>query len=512
MPAARLFRRPLALLAALAAAPTSALLGAIAPASLFRDGAILQRDKPVPIWGTADAGERIRVTFADQTRSTTADTEGRWSVTLDPLPASSTPATLTITGHDTVTLTDVLVGEVWLASGQSNMEWPLRETYDHALDTPSSANRLLRHIEVRKVIADSPATTATFERAGWQVAAPGTTGDFSAVAYYFARELQARLGVPVGIVNSTWGGTRAESWLDPVTLATDPALAPVRDEWVAQLASYPERKAKHEADHAAWEQRQAEAKTAGRPFTERPPGEPWGPGHHSTPASLYNGMIAPLAPYALRGVIWYQGESNAWRPERYQPLFASLITGWRARFGQGDIPFYWAQLASFAAGDPDGVKWALLREAQTQTLALPATGQALTLDLGDVPDIHPREKLAVGRRLARLALARTHGFELPDSGPALARAEREPGAFRIHFSDTHGGLRTPLRALTGFEVAGADRIFRPATAKIEGDTVLASSSAVPEPVAVRYAWRNAPDAALFNREGLPAVPFRTDTW
>jgi sialate O-acetylesterase len=501
------------------AATLLALVGAAAtlvakpePAPLFRDHAVLQRDRPLPIWGRAEPGERITVRFADQTRSTQADTEGRWRVVLDPVPANSTPSTLTLAGDSTLVISDVLVGEVWLASGQSNMEWPLRRTYDHALDIPTPANPLIRHIKIRKTVADSPAETVGILRDTWQPATPETRGEFSAVAYYFARDLQARLDLPIGIIDSTWGGTRAESWLDHDTLSKDPALASVREDWTGQLASYPERKAKYQADRAAWEQRQTEAQAAGQPFKERPPGEPWGPGHHSTPAGLYNGMIAPLIPYALRGVIWYQGESNAWRADRYHGLFSALITGWRARFAQDTLPFYWVQLASYSAGDPDGLQWARLREAQTRTLALPATGQALALDLGDPRDIHPRNKRDVGRRLARLALARTYQIPLVDRGPVFLQATREASSYRVTFGPPEGGLSSLTARITGFELAGADRAFHPAEARFDGSDLILTSPAVPDPVAVRYAWRNAPTASLYNHAGLPAEPFRTDDW
>ncbi len=500
------------LLALLCLAAPAALLADVAPAPLFRDGAVLQRGKPVPVWGTADAGERVTVSFAGQTKSATADASGRWSVTLDALPANATPATLTIAGKNTITLSDVLVGEVWLASGQSNMEWSINNTYDKAIDVAGSANPLIRHIKVKRVVADTPSTTATFDRNGWETASPSTTGNFSAVAYHFARDLHAVLGVPVGIVNSSWGGTRAEAWTDPDTFANTPSLAYVAEDWQKTLASYPERKAKFDADVAAWEQRKAAAEAAGQSFTERRPNAPSGPGHQATPSGLYNAMIHPLAPYALRGAIWYQGESNVGRAAQYHELFSSMITGWRAKFGQGDFPFYWVQLANFAGGNPDSPAWAFLREAQTKTLALPATGQAVIIDIGDVRDIHPRNKKDVGRRLARLALARDYGVKMADSGPVLASAEREGAGFRVSFTEVHGGLIAPLNQLSGFELAGEDKVFHPAEAKIEKATVLVTSPAVPEPVAVRYAWRNAPVAGLFNTDGLPAVPFRTDTW
>ena len=484
----------------------------VIPAPLFTDNAVLQRDKPVPVWGKADAGEKISVTFAGQTVSTVADASGRWSVTLAALPASAAPAELVIKGNNTITLANIVVGEVWLASGQSNMEFVVKNTYDAAIDVPASANfPLIRHIQIQKKVSDAPITTAAGK---WQVAAADTTGGFTAVGYFFALDLYQVLHVPIGIVHSSWGGTPVESWIDTDAYKTVPAeSAKVHERWNKALAEYPDKKAAFDANIAALKAEEAAAKAANQPFTKKIPASwsgPQGPGHPNTPSGLYNGMINPLVPYALRGAIWYQGESNAGRASEYHALFSAMITGWRKNFGQGDFPFYWVQLANFQS--PTDTSWAFLREAQTQTLALPATGQAVIVDLGNVRDIHPRDKRDVGRRLARLALARTYGEKIADSGPVFAKAERDGAGFRVSFTSTDRGLLAPQNTLGGFELAGADKVFKPADAKIEKDTVLVTSPDVPDPVAVRYAWRNAPLAGLFNGEGLPAAPFRSDTW
>lgn len=484
----------------------------VIPAPLFTDNAVLQRDKPVPVWGTAVAGEKVSVTFAGQTASTTADADGRWRVDLPASPANSTPSNLVIKGNNTITLANIVVGEVWLVSGQSNMEWVVKNTYDAAIDIPASANfPLIRHIQIQRKVSDTPLATATGK---WQVAAADTTGYFSAVGYYFALDLCQVLRIPVGIINSSLGGTPVESWIDAEAYKTAPAeAAKVRERWTKVLADYPANKAKYDADIAAWQKEQAEAKAANLPFTKKSPARwdgVWGPGHQNTPSGLYNGMINPLVPYALRGALWYQGEANGGRANEYHALFSAMITGWRKNFAQGDFPFYWAQLANYSS--PAATEWAFLREAQTKTLALPATGQAVIVDLGNVRDIHPREKRDVGRRLARLALARDYGQKIADSGPVLDKAVREGAGFRVTFTSINGNLIAPQNILGGFELAGADKVFKPAEAKIENDTVLVTSADVAEPVAVRYAWRNAPLAGLFNQEGLPAVPFRTDTW
>ena len=502
-------RKPLLSLALLSFAVAAHANVVLAP--LFTDNAVLQRDKPVPVWGTADAGEKVTVAFAGQKVSATTDTTGKWSVTLAALPANATSADLVVTGKNTITLTNIVVGEVWIASGQSNMERLMGQTFDAALDVAGSAHYpLIRHIKIEKKVSDTPLTTAT---GSWKIADPSTTANFTAVGYYFARDLYDLLNVPVGIINSSWGGTRVEAWIPPANLA-QPEFAFVRSEWAKTLEEAPAKKAAFEHSVAAWKAEQAAAKAAGQPFTQPMPKLPWygivGPGHQESPSGLNNGMIAPLVPYALRGAIWYQGESNAGKANQYHALFSAMITGWRTQFGQGDFPFYWVQLAN--SQNPTDTSWAFLREAQTQTLALPNTGQAVIVDIGDVSDIHPRNKRDVGRRLARVALARTYDQKIVASGPVFAKAEREGAGFRVSFTEVNGGLLAPLNALVGFELAGEDKVFKPATAKIEKDTVVVTCADVPAPVAVRYAWRNGPLAGLFNTEGLPAVPFRSDTW
>ncbi|CAM2984865.1 sialate O-acetylesterase [Rariglobus hedericola] len=506
-------RYPLTLLALLGLGVS--LHADVVPAVLFTNNAVLQREKPIPVWGTADAGEKVSVTFGGKTVATTADTAGKWRVDLPAQPANSTPADLVIAGKNTITLANVVVGEVWIASGQSNMEWSINNTFDKALDVPASAKfPLIRHIKIKKTVAEAPASTVIIDRNTWEVASPETTGNFSAVGYYFAKDLYELLNVPVGIIGSNWGGTPVESWISAEAYKTVPVeAAKVNERWTKALAEYPERKAAFDANVAALKAEQAAAKAANQPFTKQIP-SPWnapqGPGHPNTPMGLNNGMIAPLVPYALRGAIWYQGESNAGRASEYRALFSAMITGWRSQFAQGDFPFYWVQLANYQS--PIDTAWAFLREAQTQTLSLPATGQAVIVDIGDVRDIHPRNKKDVGRRLARLALVRDYGFKIVDSGPVFEKAERKDSSFVVSFTKSDSGLNAPLNDLGGFELAGEDKVFKPAQAKIEGATVVVTSAEVPAPVAVRYAWRNAPLAGLFNKEGLPAVPFRSDSW
>ncbi|MEX1115053.1 MAG: sialate O-acetylesterase [Akkermansiaceae bacterium] len=500
---------PLLLLATLAA--PAALYADVVPSALFQDHAVLQRDKPVPVWGTADAGEKVTVNFAGQTKSATATADGRWSVTLDPLPATATPATLTITGNNTITLSDIVVGEVWLASGQSNMEWRLSNSHDDDMEQRTARFPLIREMKVNKVSVDAPSPTFSGE---WLRATPDTVSSFSSVAYHFAKDIHLALDVPVGIINSSWGGTPVEAWMSPAALASDPAFAVTGERWAKTVAEYPKKKAQYDTALAAWEAEKAAAAKSGASFAQPAPRAPQGgPGSAHAPGGLHNGMIHPLLPAALRGAIWYQGEGNAGRHAEYHALFSAMIQGWRNDFAQGDFPFYWVQLAAFPAGEANGAEWAFLREAQTRTLALPATGQAVIIEsaIGDSNDIHPRDKAPVGRRLARLALARTYGdTTLADSGPVFsALSPAAKGALRVTFS---GKVRHATPKLTGFEIAGEDRTFHRATARIVAGAVIVSSPAVTDPVAVRYAWRNYPDAWLQDDLGLPVPPFRTDTW
>jgi sialate O-acetylesterase len=462
-------------LAALAACRIHCLLAAPLPGPLFQDHAVLQADKPVPVWGTAAPGEHVRVSFAGQSVGATAGADGRWIAVLAPLATSVTGADLTIEGRTAVTLHDVLVGEVWLCSGQSNMEFSVDEGGAYRVanapeEVAAARWPLVRQFKVARRASAVPVDTAGGD---WVVCSPQTVAHFTAVGYFFARDLCARLGVPVGLINSSWGGTPVESWMSPAALAAFPGFA------------------------------------NGHPMAGAAPpaGDPW------VPASLFNGMIHPLLPYAIRGALWYQGEANAGHPAEYAKHFPAMITAWRAHFGEGDFPFFWVQLANFnPPHSPPGEPWAFLREAQARALALPATGQAVAIDIGEAGNIHPRNKQEVGRRLALLAKAKVYSLPVDASGPVFLRAEPEGAALRLRFSSAGDGLTAADKPLQSFEVAGADRVFHPAAAVIHGDTILVQSPAVARPVAVRYAWKNAPEANLFNGAGLPAAPFRSDDW
>lgn len=465
--------------------------------SIFADGMVLQRDRPCPIWGRADPGEAITITFRDEKIQTVADSLGRWRATLRPTPAGG-PYTIEIAGRNTLRISDVLAGEVWLASGQSNMGWTVRQSNNAEQEIASSANPQIRLFKVENTVAAAPADDV---KAAWSAASPATTGAYSAVGYFFARHLHEKLKVPVAILQSAWGGTPAESWVRASALSADPALMPVYSYWAGVLEAYPENALRHANALAKWE-------AAGRQGAR--PNPPAGPGHQHTPSSLWNGMIAPLVPYAIQGAIWYQGETNATlaRAPHYNRLFSTLITDWRKAFGQGDFPFLFVQLANYARpGTNDG--WPLLREAQLETLGVRNTGMAVTIDIGESQDIHPKNKQDVGLRLALPARVLAYGEKLVYSGPVFRQAAVEGAQMRLWFEHTGGGLAAKGGSLEGFEVAGADGKFAPAQARIERDTVVVSSPGVSSPVQARYGWADDPKATLANSEGLPAPPFRT---
>lgn len=491
------------------------LLGSVISASaevrladIFSDHAVLQRNQPVPVWGWADPGEKITVTFNGQTHSTTATDAGTWRVDLDPMQANAKGGTLEVSGSSVVTRNDILVGEVWLCGGQSNMEWTVMNSRDAVTEIGLADYSLIRHVKVAKNIESDPTKTFSGE---WTVCSPETVPHYTAVGYYFARRLHQQLLVPIGLVNSTWGGTPVEAWLPPESLH-DPDMAVavathqqlVNDNILNQNLNY-------RTQFNEWEAARQVAVEAGLDFDPKAPNRPWQPGPFKTATVLYNGMIEPLLPYALAGAIWYQGEGNGGQPETYRAMFTELIEQWRAKFEQPDLPFYWAQLASWDSGAGDSTDWAFLREAQHKTLALPNTGQAILMDIGEAFDIHPRNKQDVGDRLARIALAQDYDRDVAYRGPNHDAITLRGDEVTVHLHHADGLTTRDGEAPRGFEVAGVDGEFQPATATIKGDQVVLTSEAVSHPVLVRYAWRRWVDANLQNGEGLPAEPFRTDS-
>jgi sialate O-acetylesterase len=478
-------------------------------APLFRNGAVLQRDKSAPVWGRAEPGEKVRVQFAGQSRETKADATGRWMVSLSPLPASAVPGILTVRGHNELRVTGVLVGEVWLCSGQSNMNWMVKDARNAEQEIASANNPLIHYFGVTNEVSDTPQDDTP---GSWRVVGKDNIGDFSAVAYFFGRELQPHLGVPVGIIKATPGGSGIEAWMDGNGLEGDPDWAAILEHRRKALAEFPEKKANYERALDAWNANADIVKKNGGKFTESKPHVPEGPKSRNAPAGLYNSSIHPLIPYAIRGFLWYQGEANASRFHVYRKLFPAMIKQWRHDFREDDLPFIFVQLANFdLANDPTHQRWAFQREAQASALALPNTAMAVIIDIGETATIHPLNKQEVGRRLALLARAHVYGEKLASDSPRLLDVEQVTGAIRVHLSHVRGLILRGSK-VTDLEIAGKDKHFHPAEIKIEGGSFLAFSDAVPEPVAVRYLWRNAPEACLFNDAGLPVAPFRSDSW
>jgi sialate O-acetylesterase len=488
----------------LALAAACALHAAVKLPAIISDHMVLQQGMPVRIWGTADPGETVRVEFQWQTVNVKAAPNGKWSAWLKPLVAAG-PLSMTIAGANTITIKDVLVGEVWLGSGQSNMEFKLQAAVNHEEEVAHAGYPMIHIFQVKRAVMDQPAEDVA---GTWQACSPETIKTFSAVEYFFGRHLQQNLHVPMGLIESDWGGTPAQSWTSHQALESDAALKFVLDEWEKTLANYPAAKQKYDAALERWNKDVAEARAAGKTAPNRP-GLPAGPGHQNTPAGLYNGMIAPLTPYAIRGVIWYQGESNAnsdIHAYNYRRLFGAMIEDWRNRWGEGDFPFYFVQLANYQTNG----RWSVLRESQTETLRLANTAMAVIIDIGESKDIHPKNKQDVGLRLALAARALTYHQPVEYAGPTFRMATPEGSAVRVYMSHTVGMAARGGGEIKGFEVAGADGKYVAAQAKVDGDTLMVWNASVAEPVAVRYAWADDPVCNLVNQTGLPAGPFRSD--
>ena len=617
--------------------------------ALFTDHMVLQRDTPIAVWGWAVPNGTVTVSIDGQQAEARAGADSTWRLTLPPMPAGG-PHTLTVAGAETLTLNDVLVGEVWVASGQSNMEWPLQASNDAEAEIQAANFPNIRLFKVARTTAYTPQQRVEAE--GWHAVTPETIPEFSAVAYFFGRKLHQDLNVPIGLVETAWGGTPAEAWTSGPALmalpdfadqvaslsadAVDGEAATFEEQQAAWLQRLKNEDQGYEQGHPRWADADYDASAwptmdvpqpwegAGLPgydgvvwfrksFGLPPPwngedltlnlamiddsdttwvngvqvgstgqynthraytvpadvlkpglntiavrvldtgggGGIWGeaedlnltrgietqslagawayqPGIaagddqprpprrlQNQPTTLYNAMLAPLIPYTIRGAIWYQGESNAGRAYQYRALFAAMIQDWRAQWGLGDFPFYFVQLANFMEpqqNPSEAQTWPELREAQTMALRLPQTAQAVIIDIGEANDIHPRNKQDVGARLALAALNQTYGQDVVYSGPAYREMTKEGNTLRLHFDHAGGGLVARDGELKGFAIAGADSQFVWAEAKIDGEAIVVSSPAVPEPVAARYAWANNPVISLFNQEGLPASPFRTDDW
>ncbi len=456
--------------------------------AIIGDHMVLQQQQSNPIWGWDDPGTEVTVTMGDQKKTATAGDDGKWEVKLDPLPASAEPATLAIAGTSKRDLADILVGEVWMCSGQSNMAFSVGGDWKAQVEALASDHPNLRLISVPQVGTQELQDDFNGK---WEASTPESCRGFSAVGFFYGRFLHEILGVPVGLIDNAWGGSAAEAWIRRETMENDPRFARLIADWKSREAAY-------EAD--------PEAKDAQKNLK----------GNHR-PGNIFGGVVHPTLGYGIKGVIWYQGESNAGRAWEYGELFPFMIEQWRKEWGQGDFPFYWVQLADFRdePSQPGDSQWAELRESQTGAMALPNTGEAVIIDLGEANDIHPKNKYDVAARLVRWPLANEYGFDnIEPHSPKFREMTTEGNKAKLSFDHVDGKLRTvDVNEVKGFAIAGEDRQWKWAEAKITGkDTIDVWSSEVEAPVAVRYGWAENPVVNVYSTNGLPLTPFRTDAF
>ncbi len=523
---------------------SSAAFAEVTLPAIFADQMVLQRDAAIPVWGTAAPREKVTVELGAQSLTATAGPDGKWSVTLAPIKASMDPFELKAGSR---TIHDVLVGEVWLAGGQSNMGYPVSSLPDSADVLAQATDPALRFFTVTKKTAAEPQPDLAGK---WEASTPQTAKGFSAVGYFFARELRRKLNCPVAVINASWGGTPIETWISIAALQKDPPLTSTLQSWDkavqqhAKIAADPSLAAQYETDLKRWRKEvEPVFNAATKAWNANPTGpkptpsspEPQNPDpmgmpspsrRPGTPSISYNAMVAPIAGYAMQGVIWYQGEANGGAGLAYRELFPRLIQAWRAAW-KAEFPFLFVQLpANGKDTTPVATAgWPWLREAQQMTLREPRTGMAIAIDVGNPNDVHPARKIEVGQRLALQARRVAYSETLVASGPLYGSYKIESGKIRVSFTETGSGLtpgQAPWRApgveplptdhLTGFYIAGEDHQWVAAEAKLDGASVVVSSPEVPNPVAVRYGWANSPRCNLYNQQGLPAAPFRTDDW
>ncbi|MBI3860452.1 MAG: sialate O-acetylesterase [Planctomycetia bacterium] len=489
---------------ALASAALVLLAGNVAQAevklpNIFTDHMVLQQGQKNRVWGTAGAGEAVTVTIDKQTQKVSAGADGKWQVALDPLPVGG-PYVLAVKGSNEIKIDDVLVGEVWICSGQSNMQWSVNISNDPDLEKLTAKFPRIRMINFPRIGVQEPIWTHPESR--WKVCMPDNVGDFSAVGYYFARQLHQTLDVPVGMINNAWGGSACEAWIRRDLLAADEKYKPMLEGWAKNESLFAELSAKSDLNEDQKKQVAGLKQNMG--------------GNHR-PANIYNGVLKSHLGYGIKGAIWYQGESNAGRAYQYRDLFPLMIKSWRDEWGQGDFPFYWVQLADHKPENPNQFEsdWAELREAQTMTMSkLPNTGEAVIIDIGEGKDIHPKNKVDVGRRLARWALAKDYGFHVWYHSPQYKSMDVQGNKIVLTFDHVDGGWRPfDVNEPRGFAIAGEDKKFVWGTAKILPDgKVEVLAAGIDKPVAVRYGWADNPVVNMYNGGGLPLTPFRTDDW
>lgn len=481
---------------------------------------VLQQNQADPIWGWDTPGTQITVKFAGQSHSATAGGDGRWTVKLTPLPANSTPQTLTITGSSTLELKDILIGEVWMCSGQSNMEFPMLPAnvrfggdWNGDLEVASADLPNLRLIRAPRVGTQELKNDF---KGNWQASTPKTAGAFSAVGFLYGRYLHQILKVPVGLIDNSWGGSSAEAWIRRTTLDADPRFKTLSETTAKKEAEAMSDQAmpNHELAMAAWKQASQLATAENKPQPREPESPRKWLGGQNRAGNIFAGVVHPTIGYGIKGVIWYQGESNSGRAWEYRELFPFLIEQWRKEWGQGDFPFYWVQLADYTpeGATPAESSWAELREAQTMTMRLPNTGQAVIIDLGEGKDIHPKNKHDAAARLVRWPLVKDYGMQLPYRSPEFKKLTIAGDKALVTIDCFGGKLRTfDVNEARGFAICGADKIWHPAKGTITAnDQLEVSNPVVNAPIAVRYAWAHNPVCNLFSDQGLPVTPFRTD--
>ncbi len=480
--------------------------------AIISENMVLQQETRANVWGWAEPGEAVEIQFGAASGKTVTGADGKWDVKLTQLAAGSA-GDMVIKGKNSITVKNVIAGEVWVCSGQSNMEWNVADSKNPQDEIAAADFPELRMFTVKKSAQAEPQTDCVGK---WEVCTPQTVPHFSAVGYYFGRKLLQDVKRPVGLIHTSWGGTPAEYWTPKEVLAGDPDLKPLIDEWDNIKAAYPKAKETFDKATADWQVAAERAKADGTPVPQAPH-RPKGGDAKDSPASLFNGMIAPILPYTIQGATWYQGEANASRAKEYQKLFPMMIMSWRLGW-RAELPFLFVQLANFNArnvdfsGQPEDSRWAELREAQLMTLDLARTGMAVAIDIGDPKDIHPKNKQEVGRRLALIAQASVYFQEVPDSGPLYTGHQQEGDKIRLNFRHSEDLKASDGGKIKGFAIAGEDQKFVWADITIEGDHVLVSSPQVAKPVAVRYGWADNPECNLVNAANLPASPFRTDRW
>jgi sialate O-acetylesterase len=492
--------------------------------AIISDNMVLQQKMEVPVWGWANAGDKIKVTpsWDSKTAEAAAGANGKWMVKVN-TPAAGGPYTIAVSnGSEKIEIKNILIGEVWVCSGQSNMGWKLAGTTNAKEEIANANYPQMRLFTVDQKFSDVPLDDVNGK---WELCSSQNAGKFSAVGYYFGKEIHKKVGVPVGMIHNSWGGTPVQCWMKKDVLLSDPDYKFYFDFDKREEAGKDKVKIEYDQQLKQWQDKVKKAKAEGKNAPKQP----------STPNALrgqnrcgvlYNAMVHPLMSFGIKGVIWFQGESNAGNAYLYRKSFPAMINNWRKDWGQGDFPFYFVQISSFyenrledrpkelpTVNPEEGSTWAELREAQTMTLSVPNTGMAVTMDVGDPYNVHFPQKEEVGKRLALWALAKDYGFkDLAYSGPLYKNMKIENDKIILSFDFIGSGLVAKGGQLKGFTIAGADQKFVWADAKIEGDTVVVSSDKIKEPKAVRYGWANWMECNLFNKENLPASSFRTDNW